>query len=508
MRSTTDRGPISATANAASAPHGTATHLPRRTLLKAAGTATLAAAAGLAVAGPAAAEGRRDYDVIVVGAGLAGVTAARELRAQGKRVLLLEARDRIGGRTWTDTFRGQQIERGGTWVDRRQPHVWRELNRYRIPIIADTGVDRAILPTLTGFQEYDPTEAYERQNQLFTPFFDGATQAFDRPYEPFHQEALVRDMDQYSLRDRLDQLNYAPEDEIRLTSTTSLFGGSSRRGAFSHLAQWWALAGGTFEEFHGLNTFRPQTGTISLVQAILKDAAPTLKLNSPVASVVQKGGRARVTTRSGAEYQAAEVIMAVPVNVWKTIQFDPPLPESHRLASGQGFGVPHEKKLWLTLRRPADRFIAEAPEGYPICIMGRLNEGQDVVAFSVKDSFDVSSRAQVDAAVKQIIPDAELVDYTATDWHTDEFALGVGVFRQPFQLTRLHRDINRPFGRVKFAGGDIADGWSGYMDGAIESGLRVAGSPTLNTPAPAVAAGAAGFAVPPGNRRHNRSLRS
>lgn len=486
MSRTTDRGRIPTSADAEAGLDRPVPHLPRRTLLKAAGAATLATAAGAAAAPQAWAESpddKKNFDVIVVGAGLAGVTAARELRVKGKRVLLLEARGRIGGRTWTDTFRGQQIERGGTWVDPSQPHVWRELTRYQIPLMADQWSDRVILPTLTGFKEYDATEAYVRQAQLFTPFFDGATTLFPRPYEPLARRDLLLDADRYSLRDRLDQLNYPPADEIRLTSTTSLFGGTSRRGAYTHLAQWWALAGATFEGFHNLNTYRPVAGTAALVNAILTDAAPTVRLNSPVASIVQRGDKAHVTTRGGEEYSAPEVILAVPVNVWRTITFDPPLPEAHRLASTAGIGVPHEKKLWLDLKQPAGRFVAEAPEGYPICIMGRLNDGQHIVAFSIEAGFDVTDRSKVEAAVKRVVPEAVLVDYTATDWDKDEFALGVGAFRQPFQLTTLFERIQKPHGRVKFAGADIADGWSGYMDGAVESGLKVAGSPTLHGPA-------------------------
>lgn len=475
----------------------------------AAATASPASASPGGDAGQGASAARhRRFDVIIIGAGFAGVTAARELRAKGRRVLLLEARDRIGGRTWTDTFMGQQIERGGAWVDPRQPHVWRELLRYNVPIVADTGPERAILPTLDGFEEYDPVEAFELQAELFTPFFDGSQEYFSRPYEPFYREDLVRPLDQFSLRDRLDQLNYPPEDEIRLTATTSLYGGSSKRGALTHLAQWWALAGWTFEDFHAVNTFRPKYGTISLLRAMLAEALPTLCPASPVAAVTQDGYRVTVTTRSGTEYHAPEVIMAVPVNVWKTIHFNPPLPAAHSEASRAGIGVPHEKKLWLNLRKPADRFFAEGPEGFSICWMGRFNDGQHTIAFSVKDTFDVSDRRQVKAALREIIPEAQLINYTATDWHTDEFALGVGAFRQPFQLTTLHREIQRPHGRIKFATGDIADGWSGYIDGAIESGLRVAGSDTLTGGQldGLAAAAAQGFVVPHVNPRVYRSL--
>ena len=75
-----------------------------------------------------------DYDAIVLGAGFAGVTAARELRAKGLRVLLLEARPRIGGRTFTSEIGGHQVELGGAFVHWTQPHVWAEITRYGLEI--------------------------------------------------------------------------------------------------------------------------------------------------------------------------------------------------------------------------------------------------------------------------------------------------------------------------------------------------------------------------------------
>ena len=73
-------------------------------------------------------------DAIVVGGGFAGATAARELSRAGCRVVLLEARDRLGGRTWTSSFAGQPVEMGGTWVHWHQPHVWAELTRYGLEL--------------------------------------------------------------------------------------------------------------------------------------------------------------------------------------------------------------------------------------------------------------------------------------------------------------------------------------------------------------------------------------
>ena len=97
-------------------------------------------------------------DVIVVGGGFAGVTAAREASLRGRSVLLLEARDRLGGRTWTARWNGSTIEYGGAWVHWHQPHTWSEITRaglrvevsggaqvagWYVGVRAPVGVDRA-----------------------------------------------------------------------------------------------------------------------------------------------------------------------------------------------------------------------------------------------------------------------------------------------------------------------------------------------------------------------------
>lgn len=70
------------------------------------------------------------HDVIVIGAGYAGLIAARDLTTQGKTTLLLEARDRLGGRTWNATINGFHYEVGGTWIHWHMPHIYREVSYY------------------------------------------------------------------------------------------------------------------------------------------------------------------------------------------------------------------------------------------------------------------------------------------------------------------------------------------------------------------------------------------
>ncbi len=107
----------------------------RRSFLKALGGAVGAAAlapgsASARTASGAAARSPNDYDVIVIGGGFAGVTAARELRHAGLRTLILEARNRLGGRTFTTRVGGEVFELGGTWIHSTQPSVFAEASRY------------------------------------------------------------------------------------------------------------------------------------------------------------------------------------------------------------------------------------------------------------------------------------------------------------------------------------------------------------------------------------------
>ena len=82
-------------------------------------------------------EAHARYDAVVIGGGFAGLTAARDLGKAGRRVLVLEARDRLGGRTWYREFAGtaQKVEMGGTWfVERYQPHIAAEIERYGLGV--------------------------------------------------------------------------------------------------------------------------------------------------------------------------------------------------------------------------------------------------------------------------------------------------------------------------------------------------------------------------------------
>lgn len=442
-------------------------------------TAATAVAAHTVLRPPSAsaAPARTASDVIVVGAGFAGVTAARALRRRGLRVRVLEARNRIGGRTWTTTFEGEQVEMGGVWVDPLQTHVWREIENQGIGIVADPAAERALFPTATGFGYYHPEEAFGWQGALLARFSERARELFPDAANPLVRADLLRRVDPQTIRDRLDAMRLSVLDERWLTGATGGLGGGSERGAYTQFLHLWALCNYNADQYYGINTYRPASGMTSLAQAILTEAAADVRLNSPVRSIIDTGREVVVRTRTGASYTAASVVVAVPVNVWNTIEFSPGLTVQRRRASSQTFGVPTAQKLWLRLRTSLGNTYVHTPEGYPIHTLvpiKQLADSQLMVGFSGDQRLDVNNVAQVERAVRLVVPDATVLAVRGQHWGADPHALGGGAFRRPGQLTGLLNAVQLPHGRISFATSDIASGWSGYVDGAMESGLRAA----------------------------------
>jgi monoamine oxidase len=447
----------------------------RRTFLTAAGATAL----GTAVAGRASASAA-SADVIVIGAGFAGVTAARELRAQGKQVLLLEARDRIGGRTWSGTFAGQPIEYGGQWLGAQHTRVAAELRRYGIGLTpGGVATERSYYPTPNGPREFDAVAANQHLGSLVAKLFAGSEQYFPRPLEPFTRVDLLTSLDRLSLRDGINRLGLSTQDQMWLSAITSVYsGGPSTIGGLTSLAQWWALAGWNASGWDSLTATRPVGGMKAIIDAMFGDTQADLRLNTTVASITDDGSVVQVVTTTGVRYSAPAVIVAVPVNMWRTIRFAPGLPGAHTAATSQGMGVPTANKLQLKIG-PGVPPSAVGTEGAPfswIIPQGTLPDGdQLVVAFSVDPTLDLTDRRALETKLNTVLPGARINDYRATAWGRDRFARGGWGLRRPNQLITLLRDLQRPHGRIAFAGGDIAYGWNGgFIEGALETGERAA----------------------------------
>jgi monoamine oxidase len=419
------------------------------------------------------------YDAVVVGGGFAGVTAARELAAAGLRTGLLEARDRLGGRTWSSDFGGLPVELGGAWVHWQQPHVWAELTRYGIGIEEDDWRHDAFLAGNPP-RRCDADAAFARVRELFTRFAGAeGIAALPRPHDPLHGGQGLDALDALSMEDRLDALDLDDEERGLLTGLLYEIAGSPLDEAgLMPVLRWLALCDWSIDGWYDTNRYRPRGGTRAILDAMLADGRVDVRLATPVARVDTTGDRVRLTTVGGETVDAAAVVVAVPANVWRSIEFTPALPDAHRTASAEGLGKPHQDKVWIRVRGPIGRIFAQLPAPAPLNFFWTYaTDGDEQVIFGINANpdLDVTDPVAVERTLRAYVPEIEAVlDVRGQNWAADPYSAGGNTCFRPGQLTRLLADLQRPHGRLSFATADIASGWVGYMDGAIEAGLRAA----------------------------------
>ncbi len=419
---------------------------------------------------------RDSYDVVVIGGGFAGVTAARELRQRGYSVLILEARDRLGGRTWTADFAGLRVEMGGTWVHWMQPHVWAEITRYGLQITESPHAERCGWITEGRLVEAAATDYFPRLNAGIERFCHDAAEVFERPFDPLFKPDAVAGIDRLSIRDRLDHMDL-PREVIDMLDGewTGVGHAPNAEAGLSVALRWYALSGWDAELIHDTaGRYKFASGTRSLIDAMVADGRPDIRLSSPVATVEHGSDGATVTTRDGTGVSARAVVMSAPLNTWNAITFSPALSAEKQAAATEG-QASRGVKVFVRVRGAMKPFFGVAPDTHGISWIGAeyfIPGATVLVGFGpAADRLDIADREAVAAAVHQFLPDAVVEDVAGHDWVADEFSRGTWAVFRPGQLSRYLPALQQPEGCVFMAGSDLANGWSGFIDGAIETGL-------------------------------------
>jgi pseudooxynicotine oxidase len=417
------------------------------------------------------------HDVIVVGGGFAGVTAAREAALRGRKVLLLEARDRLGGRTWRQEWHGWPIEYGGAWVHWHQPHTWSELTRagLRVEVSGDAQMAAWYVGSERRSGSIEQRDEIARRG--WDRFVDGVRQALPAPHDPTAAlRSLVR-FDRLSIAERLGELQLSDEERDVLTAELESLAHAplDQAGAVSVL-RWHALSGYSLE----LNQFTGGRvtivgGTRALLDAIASAAPFERLLGAPVAAVRSGGDRVEVETRDGTLFAARAVVVAVPLNTLGQVEFTPALPEDKQRAIALG-QASRGIKVFIHARGESVLQNSIRP-GHPFGYLGTDSLNGDgsqlLIGFGIDarrcDAEDLSTiQRQLDA----ILPGYQALGATAHDWLADEHSRGTWAIHRPGWYEHHLAAMQRVDGRMVLAGSDIANGWSGFIDGAIESGLR------------------------------------
>ncbi|MFE9687223.1 flavin monoamine oxidase family protein [Streptomyces sp. NPDC006285] len=443
-------------------------------------------------------------DVVVVGAGLAGLTAARRLVAAGHSVVVLEARDRVGGRTLNhDLGDGQVVEVGGQFVGPTQNHVLALADELGIGTFAayDEGAsvyvhaDRAtrytgdIPPDLLALPDIGVTTSriarMSRQVPLHTPW--EARHA--RRWDATTLDNWIRGTTLG--RGGLDLLN---------AFLGSAYGATAADASLLFTLQYIAGMGaesvpGTLDRGIGTKDGAQERRLIGGSQRLSTTMAERLDgrviLGSPVRSVEQDDRSATVRTDT-ASWTCRRVVVAVPPVLAARIRWSPPLPpEQDALFSRLAFGqlmkceAVYDEPFWRadglsgqgvfrggsTL---CSMFDNSPRGGSPGVLMGFLG-GRQWRAWAHRPSHE--RRGAVLRAFAQVVGPGALRpnSYFEQDWTAEEWTRGgPTAIAAPGVLTGLGAWRDRPFRRVHWAGAEHSDYWNGYMDGAVRSGRDTA----------------------------------
>lgn len=418
------------------------------------------------------------HDLVVIGGGFAGVTTAHEATLGGAEVLLLEARDRLGGRTWTSRWNETDIELGGGWVHWHQPHVWSEITRAGLQV--DLSADADAAGWFVGDERRSGTIA-ERDaiaERGWNRFVAGVEEALPNPHDPLLARERLARFDRQTIADRLDELDLNEEErDVLAAELESVAHGRLDDAGAVSILRWHALSGGSLaltQYTGGRVTLRE--GTRSVLEAITSGADFERRLSTPVAAVTQHDGGVEVHTRAGETVPARLAVVAVPLNALGHIEFDPPLSAGKQDAIQLGQA---SRGIKIFIHTRGEHVLQNAikpghPFGYLDTEILYPDGTQLMIGFGPDaESCDAADLAAVQRQLDEILPGYEVLDATAHDWLADEFALGTWAIHRPGWYTIYHAEMQRPEGSVLLAGSDFANGWAGFMDGAIESGLRV-----------------------------------
>jgi monoamine oxidase len=416
-----------------------------------------------------------DTSVTVIGAGFAGIAAARDLAESGRRVVVLEARDRIGGRTWYREIPGTGVmaEYGGMFFSRAtQPNLAREIDRYGVAVVPGTEPD--IFAWIDGDRRHEGMQAIERiQGTLASSNLTSALRTTADAFRHADRTALAA-LD-VPVATWVEGLDVDPESTDYVRSFLASMGGSSLERC-SVLPLLWDMAElgyGPADAFVDVGELLTE-GTGSLIDPMA--AGLDIRTETIVIRVAHDDHGVTVTLVDGTLVRSEAAVIALPLNVWADVEFDPPLAEAKRRAAD----MRHPGRVSKVLA-----IVREAPETYvgmgwntPInagFVLLPAGDDRLFMGFSVQDRVDLADHESMSAAVNAHLPDAAVLSTDGHDWVGDRFSQGTWLSVPPTWFSDGTFDaLAVPEGRLAFAGSDVAAEGAGWIEGAVESGRAAA----------------------------------
>jgi monoamine oxidase len=431
------------------------------------------------------------HDVIVVGAGLSGLVAARRLAAARVDVVVLEARERVGGRTLSLPLGRGVADLGGQWIAPSQTRVLALADELGVECFAQYREGRAVMVE------------------------DAQTSFWTRLRSALALGRHIRRIERLRARVPSERPNDAPQaarwDAITLGDWLARVRPEPARASLALLARLhFAAEPGEMSMLHALHALQAGSGLVGaetfagrevrvvggaqrLALRLAEElGAVRVRLGRPVTRIEQSGDAVVVACPDAdqGEHRARLVILAMPPAAIARLHVSPPWPAG-RAALHQGatlgpvikHALAYEQPFWRDRGLSGEVYDARGP------VSAVVDHTDDAGAQPALQAFVLGAQARrlsalepaarhrviVDALVDSLGPEAgRPVAHVEHDWVADPWTAGCVGILAPGVLGRHHDALHTPVGRIHLAGSETASRWPSYMDGAVEAGERAA----------------------------------
>jgi monoamine oxidase len=434
-------------------------------------------------------------DVVVVGAGLSGLKAAQQLVAQGRSVIVLEAKDRVGGRLKAGNAGGHVVDCGGQWVGAGHTFLLSEARRLGVDTYQQYESGKTVMQLLGKLVQF--TGAVPKMPFLSLLELVLLQRRWDREMKTVPADApwsapRAAEWDGQTLESWIVR-------NVR-TSAARQFARLVPRGAWaveaSQVSYLWFLD--ALRSGEGLGTLMAvkggaldakfKGGMHQLAARMADDLGERVVLDAAVQKISQNSEDVCVTTNKG-EFRARHIIVTAPPGTVSRIAFEPHLPAvrdglQQRMPMGAIIKVivAYKEPFWSRLGYSGQvatdddtlGIVMEDTREDGACTLLCFIEGRHAIELSSAGAREREKK--VIASLVRFFGNAaaDYIDYVDNDWLLEPYTHGYVGHMPPGVMTRFGHALREPCGRIHWAGTETSTEWAGYIEGALRSGVRAA----------------------------------